>query len=174
MARTGRFTLDALIGEARAHVRRVTAQQAWNEVADGALIVDTRHDTHRWAHGVIAGSLHVPRTVLQWVVDPASGFQSPSITGFDQRLILMCQEGYSSSLAAYNLLRLGFHNTTDMIDGFSAWCSAGLPVQIPQATDHGVLEGRHPPEPVADDQSSRPEDHGQAAAVSAHSQGLSL
>ena len=143
-----RLTLVDLLKEARSHLVRMSPRQAQVEAVGGALILDTRQDTDRWSNGVIAGSLHVPRTVLEWVVDGASGFQNPFIEGVDQALIVMCNEGYSSSLAAYNLQRLGFSNATDMIGGFAAWLGAGLPLQPAEPHDLTVLDGRWPPEPV--------------------------
>jgi rhodanese-related sulfurtransferase len=123
--------------------------QAQAEVVAGALILDTRQDTDRWSNGVIAGSLHTPRTVLEWVADPTSEFQSPFVEGLDQVLVVMCNEGYSSSLAAFNLQRLGFCNATDMIGGYAAWCEADLPTQSAEPHDLAVLDGRWPPEPAA-------------------------
>ena len=128
----------------------MTPRQAQAEVVGGAVILDARQDTDRWANGAIAGSIHTPRTVLEWVVDPVSGFRNPLIEGFGQVLIVMCNEGYSSSLAAYNLQRLGFQGATDMIGGFAAWEAAGLPVQPAEPHDPDILDGRWPPEPVAD------------------------
>ncbi len=126
----------------------MTPEQARVEVVAGALILDTRQNTDRWENEVIAGSLHTPRTVLEWVVDPVSGFRNPFITSFDQILIVMCNEGYSSSLAAYNLQRIGFSRATDMVGGFAGWCAAGLPTQPATADDVDVLDGRWPPEPA--------------------------
>jgi rhodanese-related sulfurtransferase len=145
-----RFTLRHLLAEAHSHLTRMTPAQAQAEAVAGAVILDTRQNTDRWSGGVIAGSLHTPRTVLEWVVDPISGYQNPFIEGFDQVLIVMCNEGYSSSLAAYNLQRIGFSNSTDMIGGFAGWCAAGLPIQTAQPHEAGVLDGRWPPEPAAE------------------------
>ena len=146
----GRFTLRDLLAEARSHFTRMTPQQAQAEAVAGALILDTRQTTDRWANEVIPGSLHAPRTVLEWVVDPVSGYPNPLITAFDQILIVMCNEGYSSSLAAYNLQRIGFSRATDMIGGFAGWRAAGLPTQLAQPHEDDVLDGRWPPEPTAE------------------------
>lgn len=148
MTEPRRFTLDDLLAEARANLVRVTPHRANAEAAAGAVILDTRQDTRRWSDGVIGGSFHLPRTVLEWALDPASGCPNSYLAGFDQVLIVMCQDGYSSSLAAHNLQRIGFCNATDMIGGFDAWRAAGLPVQPAQLRDLGVLEGRWPPEPI--------------------------
>lgn len=150
VTKPGRFTLSDLLAEARSNLIRMTPRQAQAEAVAGALILDTRQDTDRWADGAIAGSIHAPRTVLEWVVDPISGFQNPFIDGFDQILIVMCNEGYSSSLTAYNLQRLGFRSATDMVGGFAAWRAADLPVQPAEPHDLDILDGRWPPEPVAE------------------------
>ena len=81
------------------------------------VVLDTRTPTDRDRFGVIAGSVHAPRTVLEWAVDPASGYHHPAVRGFDQRLVVVCHEGYSSSLAAQSLRRLGFHRATDLVGG---------------------------------------------------------
>ncbi len=141
------FDLNDLLAEARAQLTRLTPMEAEAAGDDGALILDTRQNTDRWQDGVICGSVHMPRTVLEWVVDPVSGHQHPMIDGFDQTLIVMCNEGYSSSLAAATLQRLGFRNATDMIGGFAAWREADLPTQTAQVHSPATLDGRWPPEP---------------------------
>ena len=73
--------------------------------------------------------MHIPLSVLEWRVDPDSGYQSPALKGREDRLILICREGYSSSLAAIRLHELGFVNTTDVSGGFEAWVAAGLLVE---------------------------------------------
>ena len=115
-------------------------RQAHAAAQFGALILDTRQDTDRWSDGLIRGAIHVPRTVLEWRVDPAARQQNPRITGFDQTLVIMCNEGYSSSLAAHTLQRLGFANATDMIGGFAAWRLDGLPTESP--ADQRLVEHR--------------------------------
>lgn len=82
----------------------------------------------------------VLRNVLEWRCDPASQWRHPAITGYDLRLILICQEGYQSSLAAATLQQLGLIHATDVDGGFIAWTAAGLPVIRPPA--------RLPAEPV--------------------------
>ncbi len=108
---------------------RLPPAQALTAPGVGGLILDTRQYTDRWSDGVIAGSVHAPRTVLGWIVDPVSGFQHPLVEGLDQVLIVMCNEDYSSSLAAHTLQRLDFRNATDMVGGFTGWRAAGLPVR---------------------------------------------
>ncbi len=132
MSEHERFTVRALLAEARAQLTRVTPEQAFAALRAGALILDTRCDAERAREGVIPGSLHTPLSQIQWLVDPASGYQHPAIEGFDQTLIVVCNEGYSSSLAAASLKRLGFVNATDMDGGFRGWKAAGLPVCPPE------------------------------------------
>ena len=95
----------------------------------GATLVDTRDGEHRSRDGRIPGAVHIPLSVLEWRVDPTSGHQSAALAGREDRLVLICHEGYSSSLAAVRLHDLGFANTTDVIGGFVAWAAAGLPVE---------------------------------------------
>jgi rhodanese-related sulfurtransferase len=110
------------------------------------VLVDTRQERDRRRDGAVPGSLPIPRTVLEWAVDPASGCPNPAVGGFDRQLIVMCNEGFSSSLAAANLRRLGFDRATDLVGGFAAWRAAGLPVQRAQAAPGGI-DGRGPAEP---------------------------
>jgi rhodanese-related sulfurtransferase len=128
-----RRTLDHLLREARARIARLEPAEAWAETEQGALIVDTRVDR---TAGVVPGSLHVPLSVLQWRVDPDSDWRNPHVGGLDTRLILICDHGESSSLAAASLLELGFTRVGDVIGGFEAWLAAGLPVtEAPPAGD---------------------------------------
>jgi rhodanese-related sulfurtransferase len=120
-----RRTLDDLLREVRALIERLEPAEAWAATEQGALIVDTRVDR---SAGVVPGSLHVPLSVLQWRVDPDSEWRNPHVGGLDTRLILICDHGESSSLAAASLLELGFTQVGDVIGGFEAWLAAGLPV----------------------------------------------
>jgi len=95
----------------------------------GATLVDTRDADHLSRDGRIPGSVHIPLSVLEWRVDPTSGHQSAALAGREDRLVLICHEGYSSSLAAVRIHDLGFANTTDVIGGFVAWAAAALPVE---------------------------------------------
>jgi rhodanese-related sulfurtransferase len=96
----------------------------------GSVLVDTRDGELRARDGSIPGSVHIPLSVLEWRVDPTSGNQSAELAGREDKLILICHEGYSSSLAAVRLHDLGFENTTDVIGGFVAWAEADLPVEV--------------------------------------------
>lgn len=123
-----RKTIDELLAEARARLRRLTPGEAAGAMARGRLLVDTRSADALRRDGTIPGALHVPRTVLEWRVDPSSGHQSPAIAGREHDVILICEHGYSSSLAAATLHELGFTEATDVIGGFEAWAADGLPV----------------------------------------------
>lgn len=95
----------------------------------GSTLVDTRDADQLSRDGRIPGAVHIPLSVLEWRVDPTSGHQSAELAGREDSLILICYEGYSSSLAAVRLHELGFGHTTDVIGGFVAWAAAGLPVE---------------------------------------------
>jgi rhodanese-related sulfurtransferase len=123
-----RLSINDLLEQERASLRRMDPVAAFAAQSNGAIIIDTRIQAHRDRDGVVAGSIHMHRTTIEWECDPESGAQHPDIKGFDQLLIVMCHEGYSSSLAAATLQRLGFHRATDMIGGFEAWVEAGLHV----------------------------------------------
>ncbi|MEA2252228.1 MAG: hypothetical protein QOG70_2470 [Solirubrobacteraceae bacterium] len=96
---------------------------------DGALLIDIRSESQRARDGVVPDSLFVARNVLEWRCDPTSEHRDPRIDGRRRRLIVMCDEGYQSSLAAAALHELGLKRATDLVGGFQAWRAAGLPVQ---------------------------------------------
>ena len=113
---------------ARRRLKRVTAEQAAAEQASGALLVDTRPMEQRRRDGQIPGAIVVDRNVLEWRLDPTSPDRIPQAVDHNVRVILICHEGFSSSLAAASLKNLGLVNATDVIGGFDAWKAAGLPV----------------------------------------------
>jgi rhodanese-related sulfurtransferase len=123
-----RQTIHDLLARTRARYRRLTPAEAFAAMRAGALLIDTRTDTQRRRDGEIPGALVIDRTVLEWRVDPASGSTHPAIGGLDAPLILLCAQGYSSSLAVGTLLDLGASRVTDVVGGFEAWHAAGLPV----------------------------------------------
>jgi rhodanese-related sulfurtransferase len=125
----GRRTIHDLLAGARARYRRLTPVEALAATRAGALLIDIRTDTQRRRDDEVPGALAIDRTVLEWRVDPASGAAHPAIGGLDTPLILLCAQGYSSSLAVGTLLDLGASHVTDVIGGFEAWRAAGLPVQ---------------------------------------------
>jgi rhodanese-related sulfurtransferase len=126
--------IDELLADARSRLTRVSAQAAYEEVTErGALLVDTRPAAQRAAEGEIDPALHplvVERNVLEWRLDPRSDARLPQAS-YDARVIVLCQEGYSSSLAADALQQLGVEHATDVIGGFKAWREAGLPAVLP-------------------------------------------
>jgi rhodanese-related sulfurtransferase len=126
-----RQTIHDLLAAARARYRRLEPAEAFAAMQAGALLVDTRTDRQRRRDGDIPGALVIDRTVLEWRVDPDSGATHPAIGGLEVPLILLCNQGYSSSLAVASLLDLGAGDVTDVIDGFEGWRAAGLPVRPP-------------------------------------------
>jgi rhodanese-related sulfurtransferase len=125
--------IDRLLAEARQQLTRVSPQEAAEQMRDGALLVDTRPVELRRRDGEIPGALIVDRNVLEWRLDPTSPHRIAEITGVEQHVILVCNEGYASTLAASTLQRLGLVNATDLDGGFQAWAAAGLPVRAPAA-----------------------------------------
>lgn len=121
------MTVDEFLAQARASLDRVTPTEAESLHAEGALLIDIRPHADRLAEGEIPDSVPVERIVLEWRLDPASEHRLPGVTA-DSRVIVLCNEGYASSLAARDLQRLGV-KATDMIGGFRAWAKAGLPVR---------------------------------------------
>jgi rhodanese-related sulfurtransferase len=127
--RPTRMTVDQLLGEARASLERLTPEDARAAMSAGAVLVDIRTETQRAQDGAIPGSLFIPRNVLEWRCDPTSPWRDPAVANPDARVVVICHAGYQSSLAAATLQRLGHLDATDVIGGFQAWRSAGLPVE---------------------------------------------
>ncbi|HEY5578557.1 MAG TPA: rhodanese-like domain-containing protein [Acidimicrobiia bacterium] len=123
------MSVNDLLEEARSEIERLTPLEAAREVAGGGIIVDTRCMEDRTADGAVPGSVHIPRTVLEWRADPGSEHRDDRIADRDARLIIMCNDGYSSSLAAANLRRMGFARVADVIGGFRGWVASGLPTE---------------------------------------------
>ena len=126
-----RLTVDDLLTHARARLRRLSPPHAATAAREhGAILVDIRSDTQRRADGTIPGAVWHPRNVLEWRVDPSSTHADPRLCAdLHATLIIVCDEGYQSSLAAATLQDLGFANATDLVGGFRAWRAAGLPVE---------------------------------------------
>jgi rhodanese-related sulfurtransferase len=120
-------SIDDLLDEARSRIERVDPHAAAARIASGALLVDIRPAAQRAREGEVPGSLVVERNVLEWRFDPASDARLPQATGYDVDVIVLCSEGYTSSLAADALRSLGLHRATDVVGGFHAWVAAGLP-----------------------------------------------
>lgn len=128
-------TIDDLLAEARATIDRVKPEEAYAALHAGAVIVDTRCADDVRAAGTAAGAIHVPMSVLEWRADPSSDAADPRLINAT-RIILMCNDGYSSSLSARNLRLLGHETAADIIGGFNAWKQAGLPVDGPSPDLH--------------------------------------
>jgi rhodanese-related sulfurtransferase len=125
-----RTTISDLLEAARRRLARVAPTQALDAVREGAVLVDIRSERDRERDGVIPGALFFPRNVLEWRLDPASGHDARELdSGLDRHIILVCDEGYQSSLAAATLQDLGFARATDLAGGFQAWRAAGLPIE---------------------------------------------
>lgn len=144
-----RTTIHDLLRDARKRLRRLVPAEALEAQRAGALLIDIRSSDDRNRGGCIPGSLHIPRTVLEWRLDPDAhpAYRNPHISSLDQRLVLVCSHGLSSSLAAATLQELGFIGATDMVGGFVAWRDAGLPVRSVSHERTSEVPGMGDPEP---------------------------
>ncbi|WP_068328197.1 rhodanese-like domain-containing protein [Janibacter terrae] len=118
--------VDRVLAAARAGLVRLTPQQAHDAAKGGALLVDTRTAAQRTRQGEVPGALVIDRTVLEWRLDPTSPHRIPEAMP-GTRVIVLCRQGYSSSLAAVSLRSLGV-DATDVIGGVEAWTASGLPL----------------------------------------------
>jgi len=126
---TRRVGIDELLERVREGLDRVEAKDAYEAAQAGeALLVDTRYAALRERDGLIPGALVVERNELEWRLDPQGSHRAPEATSHDLRIVVFCNEGYASSLAAVSLRQLGLHRATDLVGGFQAWKSAGFPV----------------------------------------------
>jgi rhodanese-related sulfurtransferase len=126
-----RTTIGQLLEQARRGLDRLDPLAALAAIRAGAILIDIRSDSQRAQHGVIPGALVIERNVLEWRLDPASKHRHECAPDLNDQLILMCNEGYQSSLAAATLQQLGFARATDLAGGFQAWRAAGLPTREP-------------------------------------------
>ncbi|MFA1545867.1 rhodanese-like domain-containing protein [Actinomadura chokoriensis] len=120
-------TIDEILADARGRLERLDPDKAHAEAREGAILVDIRPAAQRAEEGEVPGALVVERNVLEWRFDPASDARLPQATGHDVRVIVLCSEGYTSSLAAASLHDLGLTRATDVVGGFRAWRAGGLP-----------------------------------------------
>jgi rhodanese-related sulfurtransferase len=127
----GSRSIDELLAAARARLVRLEPAAAYQAQRDGAVLVDIRPAAQRAEHGEFPGALVVERNVLEWRFDPRSDARLPIADRYDLPVIVACQAGYTSSLAAAALQDLGLHRATDLIGGFEAWRAAGLPTLEP-------------------------------------------
>ncbi|MFJ2650747.1 rhodanese-like domain-containing protein [Streptomyces sp. NPDC087420] len=123
-----RVGIDELLERVREGLDRVEAREAFEAAEDGALLVDIRYQALRERDGLIPGALVVERNELEWRLDPQGSHRAAEATSHDLRVVVICNEGYASSLAAVSLRQLGLHRATDLVGGFQAWKAEGLPV----------------------------------------------
>jgi rhodanese-related sulfurtransferase len=125
-------TIDHLLAQARSGLGRLDPAPAFRPVRGGAIHIDTRPEWQRRADGEIPGAVGIKCNHLEWRCDPACPGRVPEAVGHDVAWIVCCDEGYSSSPAAASLQALGLRKATDLIGGFQAWRTAGLPVAVPR------------------------------------------
>ncbi|MFI9167778.1 rhodanese-like domain-containing protein [Streptomyces lincolnensis] len=124
-----RVGIDELLERVREGYERIEALEAHAAARAGdALLVDIRYAALRERDGLIPGALVVERNELEWRLDPQGSHRLPEATGHDLRVVVICDEGYASSLAVASLHGLGLHRATDLVGGFQAWRAAGLGV----------------------------------------------
>jgi rhodanese-related sulfurtransferase len=124
----GSRPIGEVLADARRRLKRLAPRQAYDAMQAGALLVDIRPQAQRAAEGQVPGALVVERNVLEWRLDPASDARLPEAGDYGRQVIVICSEGYASSLAAASLQDLGLANATDLAGGFHAWAGSGLPV----------------------------------------------
>ncbi|WP_405863949.1 rhodanese-like domain-containing protein [Streptomyces sp. NBC_01515] len=121
--------IDELLERTRETYERIEARAAYEAARDDrALLVDIRYAALRDRDGLIPGALVIERNELEWRLDPRGNHRAPEATDHDLRVVVICNEGYASTLAAASLHQLGLHRATDLVGGFQSWKAAGLPV----------------------------------------------
>jgi MFS family permease len=153
-----RRTAAELLADAQRRIGpRLQPEEALAAMRGGAVLVDLRSNDERSREGIVPGSIHIPRSVLEWRLDPDSGYSNPYVR-LEQRVIVFCAHGFSSSFAAATLRELGFRTSTDVVGGFAGWKAAGLPVVDAGDDDEsseGELPGMGPPIPLEDEKEPR-------------------
>lgn len=119
----GWSAIDTMLLEARRDLDRVAPADLAAEIAAGALVVDTRPVEQRSRDGELPGAVVVDRNVLEWRLDPTCPHRLDVVADPGRRVVVVCNEGYSSSLAAATLRRLGLRRATDLAGGFQAWAA---------------------------------------------------
>jgi rhodanese-related sulfurtransferase len=127
--REGPITVERLLASARRRLRRLEPEAARAAMDQGAVLVDIRSESQRAADGVVPGAHFISRNVVEWRLDPACPHRDPLLARSDARVIVLCNQGYQSSLVAATVQRFGLQEATDVIGGFQAWRAAGLAVQ---------------------------------------------
>ncbi|MEU8674992.1 rhodanese-like domain-containing protein [Streptomyces sp. NPDC048560] len=130
IAATAPVGIDGLLDRIRTGIDRIGPPEAAAAAADGALLVDIRYAALRERDGLIPGALVVERNELEWRLDPWGSHRAAEAVSHDLQVVVICNEGYASSLAVASLHQLGLHRATDLIGGFQAWRAAGLPVEV--------------------------------------------
>jgi len=121
-----------MLAEARSGLTRLRPETAFAILTDGAVLVDIRPLEQRIGEGEVPGAVIIGRNVLEWRLDPRSEARIPALARADAQIIVMCSEGYASTLAAATLRRIGLREATDLDGGFQAWKAAGLPTRPAQ------------------------------------------
>jgi rhodanese-related sulfurtransferase len=134
MAMAGPAAIDARLEDARRSIDRVQPADLASEMAAGALVIDTRPVDQRQRDGELPGALIIDRNVLEWRLDPTCPHHIPQAANANVRIVIVCNEGYSSSLAAATLRQLGLKHATDLVGGFQAWKQLGGPAGDAEAT----------------------------------------
>jgi rhodanese-related sulfurtransferase len=124
-----RRTIDDILEVSRARLDRVEPVDLVRELAAGALIIDIRPVEQRTRDGELPGAIVIDRNVLEWRLDPTCEHRIPHVTGHDVRIVIVCNEGYSSSLAAATLRDLGLVRATDLVGGYQAWIALAGPAE---------------------------------------------
>ncbi len=124
-----RVTIDVRLAAARSRIRRLTPAQAAEAQHGGAVLIDTRDSADRLAEGAIPAARPITRDTLEWRADPAAELPDPVVSDFSNDLIVVCNDGFGSSLAADSLRELGHSTVADVIGGYRAWKAAGLPIE---------------------------------------------
>ena len=122
--------IDAVLDAARARLQRIEAVDVPDALQRGAILVDIRPGWQRAEEGDVPGALLIERNHLEWRCDPTSDARIPEAVGDDVEWVILCSEGYTSSLAAAALQELGISRATDVTGGYQAWKAAGLPVTV--------------------------------------------
>jgi rhodanese-related sulfurtransferase len=123
------LTVDELLAEARAGLQRLTPEQALEAARRGAVIVDIREEERRARDGRVPDAVEIGRNVLEWRCAPESEWRDERVSDPERVIVVMCNQGYQSSLAAATLQQLGLARVTDMEGGFERWSADGLPVE---------------------------------------------
>ena len=126
----GLAAIDVLLEEVRSRLDRVDPADLASEVNAGAIVIDTRPIEQRQRDGELPGALIIDRNVLEWRLDPTCPHRIAEADSANRRMIIVCNEGYSSSLAATSLRQLGIERATDLVGGFQAWKRFSAQAQV--------------------------------------------